>query len=208
MKCESTSLNIEISPPAGISQRAISVSQAFKSRSSLFVLDNKNYFPHISLYMTEFPLENIKEISKNLKQLASETKPFIIESTGYKQDNDGYIYVSYQISLKIKKLQTDIVKLLNPLRRGLIRKNDKLRIRLGKYSKAQQKNVQLYGYRGVGNEFNPHLTFAKLETFDKTALSLIPKYDFSFEASKIGLFYLGDYGTCHKPIKIFNLSKK
>ena len=79
---------------------------------------------------------------------------------------------------------------------------------MSKYSKAQQKNIQLYGYWGIGDEFNPHLTFTKLETFDKTALSLIPKHNFSFEASKIGLFYLGDYGTCHKPIKIFSFSKK
>jgi len=50
------------------------------------------------------------------------------------------------------------------------------------------------------------LTFTKLEKIDKSALSKIGKFDFSFEADKIGLFYLGDYGTCRKLIEIFDLS--
>jgi len=206
MERESTSLNIEISPTAEISQKAVKISQTFKPRGSLFTLDNKNYFPHITLYMAEFPIKNIKEILKTLEQLTSKTNSFKIKSTKYEQDSDGYIYVDYQLSENIKKLQVNIIRLLNPLREGLTREKDKLR--MSKYSQAQQKNVRLYGYRSVDNEFNPHLTFTKLETFDKTALSLIPEYNFSFEATKIGLFHLGDYGTCHKPIKIFNLSKK
>jgi len=85
-----------------------------------------------------------------------------------------------------------------------MREKDKARI--SEMTKTEQKNLKLYGYRSVGANFFPHLTFSKLEKFDKSALSNIDKSNFSFKVNKIGFFYLGDYGTCRKLIEIFDLS--
>lgn len=204
MEKKSKSFNIVIYPPKDIFQKATSVSRRLKRKGGLFVLDAKNYFPHITLYMTEFPLKNVLRIRKLLKQLTSEIKPFSIKSLNYRQIEDGYIDVNYRRSKNIRELQKKIIALLNPLRERFIRKKDGARMR--ELSKAQQKNIKLYGYRSVGSEFYPHLTFTKLEKFDQSALAGIDKLDFSFKVDKIGFFYLGDYGTCHKLIEILNLA--
>ena len=196
--------NIAIYPPTEISKKAIGVSKKLKNKKGLFVLDGKNYFPHITLYMTEFPLKNMTKVRKLLKQFAAKTKPFEISSSKYRQNIDGYIDVDYKRSKNISELQKKIIKLLNPLREDQMRDKDKARI--SEMTKAEQKNLKLYGYRRVGDKFFPHLTFSKLEKFDKSALSNINKSNFSFKVDKIGFFYLGDYGTCRKLIEIFDLS--
>ena len=154
--------------------------------------------------MTEFPSKNVTKIRKLLKQFAVKTKPFEIRSSKYRQNTDGYIDVDYKKSKNINELQKKIIKLLNPLREGQMREKDKARI--SEMTKTEQKNLKLYGYRSVGANFFPHLTFSKLEKFDKSALSNIDKSNFSFKVNKIGFFYLGDYGTCRKLIEIFDLS--
>ncbi len=154
--------------------------------------------------MTEFPLKNVTKVRKLLKQFAVKTKPFEIRSSKYRQNTDGYVDVDYKKSKNINEFQKKIIKLLNPLREGQMREKDKARI--SEMTKAEQKNLKLYGYCSVGDKFFPHLTFSKLEKFNKSALLNIDKLNFSFKVDKIGFFYLGDYGTCRKLIEIFDLS--
>lgn len=201
---KSKPFNIAIYPPVEISKKAIGVSKKLKNKNSLFVLDGKNYFPHITLYMTEFPLKNVAKIRKLLKQFAAKTKPFGINSSKYRQNKDGYIDVAYRRSKNIDEFQKKVIKLLNPLREGLMREKDKAR--MSEMTKAEQKNLKLYGYRSVSGNYFPHLSFTKLEKFDKSALSHIDKSNFSFKVGRIGFFYRGDYGTCRKLIEIYNLS--
>ena len=200
---KSKSFNVVIYPPTGISKKAISISKKLKKKGGLFVLDGINYFPHITVYMTEFPLKNVAKIRKLLKQFAAKTKPFEIRSLKYRHNKDGSMDVIYQRSRNVDGLQKKIIKLLNPLREGLVREKEKGRV--SKMTKDEQKNLKLYGYRSVGAEFFPHLTFTKLEKLDKSALVNISKLNFSFEVGKIGFFYLGDYGTCRKLVETFDL---
>lgn len=204
MKAKTKPFNIVIYPPDEIFKRAISVSKKLINRKSLFVLDGKNYFPHITLYMTEFPLKNIVKVRKSLKHFAAKTKQFEIISSKYRQNREGYIDVDYKRSKNIDRLQKEVIKLLNPLREGRMREKDTARI--NEMTKVEQKNLKCYGYRSVGDNFFPHLTFSKLEKFDKLALSGVKKSNFSFRVDKIGFFYLGDYGTCRKLIEFFDLS--
>ena len=201
---KSKPFNIAIYPSKDISKKAIKVSKKLKSKGGLFILDDKNYFPHVSVYMTEFPLKNLPKIKKLLQKIASETEPFQIISLRYRQNKGGYVDVVFRRSLRIKKFQEEIVKVLNPMREKLIRERTKMSF--PGMNKAQQKNIKLYGYHSVGSEFYPHLTFTRLEKFDKPALSVISKANFSFEVGKIALFYLGDHGTCNKLVEIFDLS--
>ncbi|MBI4094219.1 MAG: DUF1045 domain-containing protein, partial [Candidatus Liptonbacteria bacterium] len=153
---QSKSFNIVIYPPKEISQKAITVSKELKKKGGLFFLDGKNYFPHVTIYMTEFPVKNIPKVKKVLRNFAAKTKPFHATSLKYRQSADGYIDVDYRKSKEIKDLQKKVIALLNPLREGLSRPKDEARI--SELSKAQQRNIKRYGYRGVGAEFFPHIT--------------------------------------------------
>jgi hypothetical protein len=201
---KSKAFSIVIYPPAEISKKAINISKKLKKKKASFVLDGKNYFPHITLYMAEFPLKNIIKARKLLKQFAIKTKQFEMKPLKCRQSKGGYIDIEYRKSKQIKELHRNVIKLLNPLREGLLKESDKEWI--SKSSKIQQKNIKLFGYSDVGSEFFPHLTFTKLEKFNKSAILGINKSDFSFKVDKIGFAYLGDYGTCRKLIEIFDLS--
>ena len=125
---KSKSFNVVIYPQEEISRKAISVSKKLKTEGGLFVLDGKNYFPHITIYMTEFPVKNIPRIRKILRELAAKTKPFRITSLKYRENSDAYIDVDYRKNKNIKELQKKIIALLNPLRDGLLRPKEKTRI--------------------------------------------------------------------------------
>ncbi len=181
------SFNVAIYPSLRISKKAINISKKLKKKGGLFVLDGRNYFPHITLYMTEFPLKNVPKIRKLLREIAGKTKPFRLNSLKYQQSRDGYIEVAYRKSKPIREFQKKIIALLNPLREGLLLPKDKAQI--NKLSRIRQHNIKRYGYRSVGAEFPPHLTFTKLEKFNKSALTNIPKSIFSFKVDRIGLFY-------------------
>jgi 2'-5' RNA ligase len=201
---KSAPFNIVIAPSKQVAKKAAGISKKLKGRGGLFVLD-KNHSPHITLYMTEFPLKNIPEIKTRLQGLAAKMRPFLTSSLNYGQSKDGDIDINYWHSRDIQNLQRKIISLLNPLRGGLIRKRDEERKRL--LPKKQQRNIELYGYRSVGQEFHPHLTFTKLAKFNKSAFANIKKLNFSFVVKKIGFSRLGDHGTCHKLIKTFDLNK-
>ena len=113
---KSKSFNVVIYPPTGISKKAISISKKLKKKGGLFVLDGINYFPHITVYMTEFPLKNVAKIRKLLKQFVAKTKPFEIRSLKYRHNKDGSMDVVYQRSRNVDGLQKKIIKLLNALR--------------------------------------------------------------------------------------------
>lgn len=198
---KSKSFNIVIYPSREISQKAIKISELLKISGGIFVLDGKKYFPHITLYMMELPLKNLNKVRKILKDYASRTKSFKINSFKYRQKKDGFVDVSYK-DKQIKNLQKEVISLLNPLRGGLLREREITRMK--ELSERQKKNVLFCGHRDVGSDFYPHLTFTKLERFDKKILSKIKKDNFSFKVNKIALFYLGEYGTCNKLIEIFD----
>ncbi len=201
---QSKSFNIVIYPPKEVLQKTMTVSKKLKKKKGLFVLDGKNYFPHITIYMTQFPVKNVQKVRKILRDLTAKTKPFCVTSLKYRQSGDGYIDVDYKKSKEIKDLQKKMIAFLNPLREGLLRPEDE--VSMSGLDKAQRRNIKHYGYRSVGTEFFPHITFTKLEKFDKSALSKIEKLNFSFDVDKIGFFYLGEYGTCCKLIEIFDLA--
>lgn len=194
--------NIVIIPPKQISNKAAAISKKFKRQGCLFVLD-KQHSPHITLYMTEFPLKNIPAVKNSLQQITSAIKPFRIKSSNYRQ-NSGYIDISYQKSKSVKNLQKKIIAILNLLREGCVKAGDKAKT--NRLSALQNKNVELYGYRDVGQNFFPHLTFTKLKNNDGSALNKIKKQDFSFKVNKIGLFYLGQYGTCRKLVEDWQIN--
>jgi len=200
----SISCNIAIYPPNNISRRAINVSRALLKRGGLFAIDGKNYYPHITIYMAEFPRRNIKAVETLLKKITAGKKPFRIESDRYHQSRDGYVEIGFKRTKAILLLHKNIVQSLNPLRDGLMRPKDLVRFK--QFSKQKQKNLKLYGYDNVFAEFAPHMTFTKLGRTDRRVIGDLSKQNFSFLIKEIGLFKSAEHGACRKIIAQFYLS--
>ncbi len=201
---KSISCNIAIWLPVSIATKAIKISRAIKNRGVLFTLDNKQYYPHITLYMTEFPLKNIPRIEKKLSSVICKFRQFKLTSGDYQQSKNGYIDVSLKRSKEVADLQKAVVKALNPLRQGLIRSADIRRLRTSE--KWQQKNIKLYGYGSIASHFRPHITFARLQKRKRgiNILSDLPRMNFSILCEKVVLLKAGKHGVGREVIKFFS----
>ena len=203
MARRSISCNVAIYPSQGILQKALKISRLLRKRGGVFVLDNRRFYPHVTLYMTEFPVKNLGRITQALYRIAANTPPFHIRCMRYKQ-HEGYIDVRFQKSRGILHLHRKVVRALNPLREGFIRRKDSVRSR--QLSEQKQRNLRQYGYDSVHAAFSPHLTFSKIRKGPAIVLRSLPGHDFSFRAERITLFGSGAYGTCRKLISQFKLS--
>ncbi len=97
---------------------------------------------------------------------------------------------------------------ISPLRKNHLREKFKDPKYLHKLDAAEKKNIAEYGYPYVKNLYSPHITLTALSEQEKRAttdsIQNIKLKDFT--CSKIGIFYMGDHGTCTKLIKEFSLS--
>jgi len=200
---KSASFNIVILPPDEIAQKAISISKLFQNKKALFTLNDKNHFAHITLYMVELPLKNVPEVITELKKIASETRSLELTKDKYRQSFRGYLDVGFKKTHEVSALQKTIIEKINPFREGLLKPSDQGM--MSGMDKAELNNLKNYGSGFIFDQWTPHITFTKLEDTDKTAFENIKEEDFSFTVDKIGLFYLGDYGTCREKVAQFDL---
>ena len=202
-------LNIAFSVPKNVAKIAIKLSKEIAEKENVyFMLDNINYFTHVTIYSVEFPESNLKEIIKKLEKLAIDFSPpeFIFE---YNKAKSGWISLFFSCSPKIKTLHEAIVKTANPLREGLIREKFKISENIENLSAEQSENIKKYGNPNLMNLYKPHLTITKLKNeqiAEKFASEMSGKIE-KFKSDSIGIFVSGKHGTCRKLIKEFKLGK-
>lgn len=201
MPIKSNSFNIAIVPSEAVTGRAISISKKLKRDGGIFVLNKRLYSSHITIYMTKLPLRSLNEVSLVLRQLAATIKSIKLTGLDYHQ-HDGWVDVEYRRNKAIQELQKKIIKSINPFRQNLLRASELER--LPGLPKQQAQYVKKYGYRGVFKYYRPHLTLTRLKS-DKDVISQLKKENFDFTANEIGIFYLGEYGSCKKMIAKFKL---
>lgn len=200
----SVSFNIALVPSAPIIKKAIRLSSDLKKYGGEFVLNERLYSTHITIYMLELPVRNLATAKKMLRDIAQEQRPLRLDAFVWRQNQSGYINVEYRKSHELVNLQQIIIEKLGPLRDGLLRKKDKKRLR--ELNVIEQKNIEKYGFRSVGVAFKPHLTITKLRNYRAKAKPKTNPRLLSFTSKEIGLFYLGEYGTCKRLVAKYSFS--
>ena len=198
----SISCDIVMLPSPELAHKAMATSRRLRSYGTLYMLEDGECYPHASLYMTQLKVDDLEKVKQLLSELASTTPTFELTATRYHQA-ERYIDVEYERTEALARLQMQIVSLINPLRDGL-RANDEAR--LPTLSGLIRENVEKYGYRGVGELFNPHMSFTRFEHEHTMALdSLPPAGEWSGRFPALGLFEMGPHnGTCVRKIAGFN----
>jgi len=196
--------DIVMIPDADTTNEAILLSEKLGGNETYFTLKEGEYYPHASLYMVQLDMNRIDEIKKVLSVVAANSSKITLSPKDYHQEW-GYIDVEYGREVNSDKLQMDVVHALNPIRDGLRQKDiDRLPEAVG----IERENILTYGYRSVGEKFAPHITITRFT--DRKDIDLVTLPDVStFKAtfSKIGIFEMGENGTCIKKIAEFNLGK-
>jgi len=197
--------DIVILPTPELTKEAIASSIRLEQYGTLFILQNDTYVPHVSLYMTQLKISSLAKAKELLADIATRTSTLSLVATDYSQ-TEGYIDADYLRTNEIAHLQMRVIDAINPIRDGM-REKDKTRM-LAATGKVRE-NLKKYGYRGVGELFRPHMTLTRFD--DSKAIdtgTLSEPSQFSGQFIKLGLFEMGDNGTCVRKIAEFKLEGK
>lgn len=201
-------INIAFILPAGVAESVAKLSRKISEKEDVhFVIDNKNFFPHITIYSPDYPKQDsdkvfdiIEELSKNLSSIKFKTKKILA--------NQGFLGIEFDYSKEMKYIHESIVRALNPLRGGHILKKYIDAYDMN-FSEDKKINIQKYGYPNSMNFYHPHMTITRLKN-EKDAEKIISKMQWpveEFVVDKIGAYKMGENGTCVELIKEFNLGK-
>lgn len=198
-------LNIALIPPQRVEREAKKVSSSFIKEGGLFVLDDTHH-PHVTLYMSDFPREALPRILSALTGAFQwrVNDPIALEALSCVQKKDGYVEVQFRNSDYLKKLQKEIVSLLNPLRGDVPAHQEAVAL----FSKTGQRNVRRYGYPAIGRDFCPHLSLTRFKERRPHAPLKIIIQNFSFVAGAVGIYLTGEHNTCKKLLGSFRLSHR
>jgi len=186
---------------------ASQASQLLSPQGSLFTLDNQNFYAHASLYMFQMNIPDQAACITALQELASQTTVQHLLQDGYFYQNSGfgkgYVDIAFSRNKAADDLQTSVIDVFNKLRAGM-RESDKAK--MVDATGLKLENLQKYDYPAVGELFRPHITLTKFPVEIEPNLSGIPApTSFSGEFDQIGLFEMGQNGTCIRKIAAFHL---
>jgi 2'-5' RNA ligase len=70
-------LNTVIKLPIELANDAAILSKSLSQKyTTLFTLDNINFFPHVTLYSPEYPDDNVNKVLEIVRNIALSLKPF------------------------------------------------------------------------------------------------------------------------------------
>lgn len=196
-------VDIVLLPSEDLAQKAASTSKYLAKEEAFFTLDtNIGPFPHASLYMTQLKIDNLDQVVELLSVIARETPVQNLVASGYFQDK-GYLDPDYIRTNQIVALQMKVVDAINPIRDGLRKKDE---ARLLEATGVVRENLERYGYRSVGELFRPHMTLTRFTDEDRQDIDNLPPVEtFSGTFTRLGLFEMGDNGTCKRKIAELDL---
>ncbi len=196
-------VDIVLLPSDELAQKAVAASKVLQQQGALVELNlATGPFPHASLYMTQLKAEDLDKAKEILADIAAKTPASELKSTRYFQE-ERYIDPEYERTADLANLQMAVVNGVNSIRDGM-RAKDKAR--LPETTGVVRENLEKYGYRGVGELFRPHMTLTRFADNKEIDTSTLPNAsEFSGQFVKLGLFEMGDNGTCVRKIAEFEL---
>ncbi len=152
-----------------------------KNYPSTFILDNKEYKPHITLYLFSAPIKNIKKIIDKVKIFSHE-----IEEIEIKIDklvlSDGWIMIDLDNSGKLLKYHKTAIRLINSLREGVLREKYRAKKSIDTLKKSERAVLLKYGDKHSMEYFHPHTSLTHFEdlglaksVFEKFKNTKLPK---------------------------------
>ena len=204
---ETIRLNTIIFPPQHIREEAMELSKKAASFAPThFILNDRSYFAHSTLYSPEYPLDRIDEVIESIRALSNSFKPQQMNFDAISSTSTGGIAVEYTLSRNVKRLRENVIHTLNPIRNDVVRKKYIHFETDNTLDSSQKESVRLYGYP-INDYHFPHITISHFKE-KKMAQKFLAEYDNAlspFLADKIAVCEMGLHGTCTKILGVFNL---
>ncbi|AJI45213.1 2'-5' RNA ligase family protein [Francisella tularensis subsp. novicida] len=173
----------------------------------------KNHPVHLTLYLTSFQSKYIKDINSQLANLAKNTEPFYIETTGFSAGKSGFVMLDIKNSQSLQQLSNVVIKDL-----AKYRDKDYPAPSWIKFYPNKLVSFEKYGSPNAFAEFNPHISIlaANLQTdqerdsFDKDFNEIIKNTKLkptSFKIKAIGFGEVDENGQVTKTLHIYKLNR-
>lgn len=194
--------DVVILPSEELAEKAIIASKLLETHGSLFTLEIGKYFPHASLYMLQLKEADLERVQEVLAGIAAEFDALSLSAERFYQA-ERFVDVEYGKNEQLVRLQQQVIAALNSIRDGM-REKDKARM-LEATGQALA-NFEQYGYKPVGELFRPHITFTRLREEKADIEMVLPALNgFDGTFTRIGLFEMGNNGTCVRQIATWGL---
>lgn len=195
--------NFAIIPSQAVAERAVKMSEWLRQFSTQFTLDGVKLYPHVSLYHVGFQEEDLVQVIDRATSALRTITRFGLSQGPYRAVEGSWCDVSYNIDDTIYQLHTTLIESVMDLR--VVHDMASQDPKWNELTPTQQASYAKCGWTDAYARYAPHLTFTKLRAPQPDLPLTFPQEDFSFMVEKIGLFELGEFGTCTKLIHTFSL---
>lgn len=195
-------INVCVIPSDEVGKQCIEISQSLKSEGTIFMLDGKNKFAHMTVYMARFSNNQVSNVLKSVERALKGANSFACEHTGYFMTTGKYLEVSYRKSKSFMDLHE---LLINSLKNYRINPGNPFKEDyFTPYTEEQQKNAKETGYDLAYNLYRPHITLTRYQ--EGHALEFFPAFPsvkLSFRLNKICVYKADDNGAVYEQLKEF-----
>jgi len=171
--------NIIILLPPPVAKRAIAWSNLISNKYKTdFVLDGKQFHPHVTLYQGEYPDENMPILEEKLAHIVQSAAPFCIRAKAFSSFEE-FLFVEIEKDDELVSFQKTIFIAAMTLGKSLS--------------------------PVAGATFLPHVTITRLQQPNRAeeVLSLLGATDIAFEAHALSLANIGPDGTVNEVYREF-----
>ncbi len=162
--------------------------------------------PHVSLFMLAVEPAEVDEVLAAVRSVTQRCAPVRAEGTEYRHNPQGAPEVYFVPTSAWHLLQQEVIAAVEPLRRGRLRATDPAgdmlaevvrRLERDAPDDARLRQLRRYGYDEISDRFHPHVTLAWPVNGWRASWDGLPEpAAFSAALSDLGVFEMGDYGTC------------
>lgn len=173
---------------------------------SKIILNKTDALPHMTLYTTNYPTNNLAKIKNKLLTLLKKFHQFPVRFSSKVIDMNT-VFINADPNVELQQLHIEIVDELNPLRDDLY---DKKELKLIGDNVERKNSLLTYGMWAAKDLYVPHISV--IRPFDVTqcneVLDLLPtKIHYVTLVGQIGLVERGHDGTCKKILQTYSLER-
>ena len=192
--------NIIILPPPEVAERAMAWSRKIAEKYKTdFVLDGKNYYPHITLYQLALSDANSVSLDQQLHSIVSDTKSFQIEADIF-STLVGFVFLNFKKSNELFSLHEQIVNSCNPLRDGENIPAEVQNLTNPDVPEFIKQSIRTYGSALAMKAYLPHISITRLKTFSEadSARMKLANASIIFDVHSIHVANIGPDGTVNE----------
>ncbi len=200
-------INIALRLSKEVEHEAIAIASSLgKNTDTYFFLDGITVLPHVTLYAPVIVEEKIPEVLDIVeKEVATFSEVYLTlkEIT----ESQGFVNLEFGLIPDVKLMQEKLVSAVASLREVQVEETfEEGRDYRMDLSLGSLQSLEKYGSVGIVN-FHPHLTLLRMKSeldgqlIKRKARWSLPR----FLVSKVGVFVMGEHGTCRELIAEFSL---